>query len=143
MNENENKGEKVFTQEQVNQIVSERLAQERRKFAGIEDPAALQAELDKYRAQAAQDTLRKRMEPLMGGREFVNGYTEAAVLKEFGEALNAPENAGKADTELFDALIKDKDGVFKSKYPPTNMGGFGSAPDHMVDPIAQAFKPQI
>lgn len=139
----ENNGEKVFTQEQVNQIVSDRLAQERRKFAGIEDPAALQAELEKYRAQAAQDTLRKRMEPLMSGREFVNGYTEDAVLKEFGEALNAPENAGKADAELFDSLTKDKDGVFKSKYQPVNMGGIGHAPDRLVDPIAQAFKPKI
>ncbi len=148
MNENNNtnnQAEKTFTQEDVNRIVSERLAQERKKYAGTDDPAAIQAdrvELARYRANAARETMSKRMTTVMGGREFVNEYTMNGVLSDFQAALNDPANQGKKDDEIFSALTKDREGIFKSMHPPVRMGGFKGSQPPGVDPIAQAFQPK-
>ena len=137
-----NHGEKVFTQEEVNRIVSERLAQERKKYDGIDDFEAVRAELNKYRTEAAQVAQEKRMAAVMDGREFTNEYTKTGIMAEFRAAVEDPANQEKGDAELFSALTKDKPGIFKSMYPHVNMGGFKSV-DSSTDMIAEAFKPKI
>lgn len=97
------------------------------------DTAAIQAELNKYKADEA-DRLKKEAEAaeraktlerfrvVKGDKEFSNEYTERYVLDDFAKAIADPANTGKGDAELFAALTKDKDGVFKSAHPPVNMG---------------------
>ena len=141
MSETINPGEKVFTQDEVNKIVSDRLAQERKKW-GDSDPATLRAELDRYRAEAAQAALNERMSAVLAGREFLNEYTRRGVLADFEAAVNDPENMGRGDAELFSQIVKDREGIFKSAHPPVNMGGFKDL-DGGADMIAEAFKPKI
>lgn len=99
------------------------------------DSATLQAELDKYKTaeaerlkaeQEASDRakLLERFNAAKGDKEFSSEYTQNGVLEAFSKSLSDPANTGKGDAELFTALTKDKDGVFKSTHPPVNMGGF-------------------
>lgn len=100
------------------------------------DTEALQAELDKYKAadekrqqEAAQAAARAEMldrfNRAKGENVFSSEYAESGVLDAFSKAINDPENKGKGDSEIFTSLTKDKEGVFKSKNPPANMGGIG------------------
>lgn len=104
------------------------------------DVATLQKTIDDYKAadeqrkaQAEKDAARAAVEArftkaLGDKREFSHDYIRAGVLGDFEKALAAEENKGKGDTEIFDALTKDKDGIFKSQNPMTaTMGGLGSA----------------
>lgn len=104
------------------------------------DTEALQAELDKYKAadekrqqEAAQAAARAEMldrfNRAKGENVFSSEYAESGVLDAFSKAINDPANKGRGDNEIFSDLTKDKEGVFKSKNPQVDMGGFGNA-DH-------------
>ena len=106
--------------------------------AGKGDTEKLRAELDKYRAAeetwaakekaaAEQAALTERFQAAKGDRVFSHEYIERGVMEDFAKALADAANTGKGDAELFDALTRDKDGIFQSKNPPVNMGGIGSA----------------
>ncbi len=106
---------------------------------GKGDAAALQKIIDDYKAAdeqrkedekkaAARAEVEARFAKALGDkREFSHDYIRAGVLGDFEKALAAEENKGKGDTEIFDALTKDKEGIFKSQNPQTVMGGLGSA----------------
>lgn len=136
-----NAGAKTFTQEEVNRIVSERLAQERKKIDGI-DPAQLaadRAELEAYRAEKEANTWNDRINAVLNGREFVNDFTRKGIIEEFKTAAALPDNLTKGDNVLFDELTKDRDGIFQSRHKPVNMGGFGK--NHFTaDPEAEALR---
>lgn len=97
------------------------------------DVATLQAELKKYQdaeeartkaeqeAQAKAATL-ERFKAAKGDKVFSSDYAESGVLEAFSKALKDPANTGKGDAEIFAALTKDKEGVFKSANPAPNMG---------------------
>lgn len=117
------------------------------------DSAALQAELEKYRqaeqqrqkdeqAAAERAKMLERFKAAKGEKEFSSEYAEKGVMEAFSQALNDPANEGKGDAELFAALTKDKDGVFKSAHPPVNMGGIGPVDlaDKPVNSLADALK---
>lgn len=98
------------------------------------DTEALTAELQKYKdaeekrqkeAQEAEEKakLDKRFAAVRGDREFASEYAEKGVLAAFRDAIADPNNTGKGDNELFDALTKDKDGIFKPAHQRVNMGG--------------------
>lgn len=98
------------------------------------DTEALQAEIDKYKkadedrkaaetAAAEKSKVLERFKAAKGDKEFSSEFAENGVLEAFSSALKDPANEGKGDVELFTALTKDKDGVFKSAHPPVNMGG--------------------
>lgn len=102
------------------------------------DIDALQAELDRYKAAetqrqreaeqaAAKAEMLDRFTRAKGDAEFVSEYAASGVMEAFAKALADPANKGKGDAEIFSALTKDKEGVFKSKNPPANMGGIGKA----------------
>lgn len=136
-----NNGEKTFTQEEVNRIVQERLAKERSKSPEFSPED--KAELERYRAAEKADAIGKRIDAALNGKKFINDYTRNGVLKDFEKALADPNNAEKGDVELLDALTKDIPGLFQSKYPRVEMGGFSSArAGEYTDPIGEAFKPR-
>jgi hypothetical protein len=102
------------------------------------DTEALQAELDKYkRAEeerqkaeqeaAARSEMMDRFNRAKGENVFSSEFAESGALDAFRKAISDPANKGKGDNEIFESLTKDKDGVFKSKNPPANMGGIGGA----------------
>ena len=102
--------------------------------AGKGNAEELQKQLDAYKAaeRKQQEDMEKarqkadmdaRFQAAMGDKEFASDFTRSGVYAEFVKAIADPANKGKGDTELFSGLTKDKDGVFKSKNPPINMGG--------------------
>jgi len=101
------------------------------------DVAALQKTIDDYKladveraeAKKAADILaghQDRFSKVLGERKFAHDYIQAGVFSDFQKALSDEANKGKGDAELFDALTKDKDGIFASQNPGVNMGKFGS-----------------
>lgn len=129
------------------------LAEAKNTIATLEnskgDADALQAELDKYKQaeeqrkkdeQAATERakLMERFNAVKGDKVFSSEYAENGVLEAFSKAVADPANTGKGDAELFSALTKDKDGVFKSNHPPVNMGGVKSWPDPETDNMTDA-----
>ncbi len=94
------------------------------------DTDALQAELDKYkqadeaRQKAEQEAashaaLVERFNGVKGDRDFSSQFAESGLLDAFSKAINDPANTGKGDKELFDALTKDADGLFKNPQQET------------------------
>lgn len=99
------------------------------------DVKALQEEIQRYKdaeeqrqkdadAAKAEKAHRDRFAAVQGDKQFAHEMIENGIFAEFVKALNDPANVGKGDAELFSVLTKDKEGLFKSKNPPVNMGGF-------------------
>ena len=102
------------------------------------DTTALQAEIDKYKTAeekrandektaAARAEISGRFDKALGDRKFAHEYIRNGVLSDFEKALADEKNKGKGDAEIFDALTKDKDGIFASqnRMDAANMGGMG------------------
>lgn len=115
------------------------------------DTEALQAEIDKYKkaederkaaetAAAERARVLERFKAAKGDKEFSSEFAENGVLDAFSSALKDPANEGKGDVELFTALTKDKDGVFKSAHPPVNMGGVKSVEPGTPTSLAGALR---
>lgn len=97
------------------------------------DATKLQEELDKYKmaeqqkAEAeqkkqARTALEQRFEAIAKG-EFINEYTKSGILSDFEAALADNANTGKGDAEVYAAIIKDRDGIFKNPNPVPGMTG--------------------
>lgn len=98
------------------------------------DPAKLQETIDdlqdklKKRTEADEQAkkakaLADRFSAVSGEKKFVNDFTKSGVLNEFKEALENKDNEGKSDKEIFEGLIKDREGIFSSSNPPADMPG--------------------
>ena len=98
------------------------------------DPAKLQKTIDdlqdklKKRTEADEQAkkdkaLADRFSAVSGEKKFVNDFTKNGVLSEFKEALENKDNEGKSDKEIFEGLIKDREGIFSSSNPPADMPG--------------------
>ena len=79
----------------------------------------------------------ERFDKVTGERKYLNDFTRNGILAEFKAALDDKVNAGKSDSELFEALVKDREGVFASKNEAANIPGsgktdFGQADQNVV-----------
>ncbi len=95
-------GKKMFTQDDVNRIVSERLARERVK-----------AEAEKVLTSLAEKAITEALTGNMKGMEFINDITRDYFVAEMKKVISAPANKGK-ETALFHDMIKDRDNIFKN-----------------------------
>ena len=104
--------EKTFTQDDVNRIVSERLAKEkvRNDTSLAEREQALAQREAELQQQKEAVELEQRLDKVRGDRKFTHEYVRQGVLADFQKALADEANKGKSDVEVFDALTKDKDG---------------------------------
>lgn len=75
---------------------------------------AEQVNKERAEQQKAYDSDKARFDKLKGENEYYNEGTEKWVFEDFRKAITADENKGKSDSEIYEALVKDKD-VFKSK----------------------------
>ena len=114
-------GGKTFTQDDVNRIVSERLAKERTKAEPKEDE----------REQAL-----KARESRMDCREYIVDKKYPAVLLDILDTGNATGFKAAADK-----LVKEFPTMLQSQIPPPYAPGTGTTPIAFPDPIANAFKP--
>lgn len=116
-------GEKMFTQEDVNKIVSERLARDR-------ESRAAQQQNDE------RETALKAREAKLDCREFV---------KEQGYPEDLLDLLDTSDSESFKKTAEKLAAVFRYKLPrfvnpPRFAANSGSHPQEIQDPIRDAFK---
>lgn len=114
------------------------------------DTAALQKTIDDYKAAetqreadakaaAARADVEARFTTALGERKFAHDYIKTGVLNDFEKALADAANKGKGDVELFEALTKDKEGIFASQNPAqVNMGGMGGGAMSEDDKLSDA-----
>lgn len=102
--------DKMFTQEQVNQMISDRLARERNTLEHYKAQMAAEAA-----AKADADAMRERFTVAMGeDREAVHPRLMELMMEDFKTAVNDPANAGKDDSTVFSSLFADQ-GYLKPK----------------------------
>lgn len=114
-------GGKTFTQDDVNRIVSERLAKERTKAEPKEDE----------REQAL-----KARESRLDCREYIAGKKYPVELLEILDTGDADRFKAIADK-----LAKAFPAITQSQVPPPYAPGTGTTGCFTADPIANAFKP--
>lgn len=67
-----------------------------------------QRRIDDEKAADELKALKNRFSPLKGDKAFLNEGTENWIFNEFKNALTLDENKGKSDSEIYEAIIKDK-----------------------------------
>lgn len=95
------------------------------KIAELQGTIDAQKADDEKARQRAE--LTRRFDAAADTKEFANDYTKSGLLDEFSKALEAEENKGKSDADVFAALTKDREGIFKNPNPSADIEGF--APD--------------
>lgn len=97
--------------------------------------ADLQKEIDDRKAadeQAVKDkAMADRFGAAIGDKKFLNDFTQQGILEEFKVALSDKANTGKADADVFAAIVKDREGIFANPNPigGTPPAGGGYQPD--------------
>lgn len=76
-------------------------------------------------AAEADKALQSRFKSVAGDAKFVNSITEKGIYAEFKEAVSKDENKVKGDKEIYEAITKDRDGIFQNPnnnvdIPPSN-----------------------
>lgn len=66
------------------------------------------------RQAAAEKALSDRFGAVLGENEFLNDFTRNGIYSEFKTALEAEGNKGKSDADIYAAIVKDRDGIFKN-----------------------------
>ena len=142
-------GGKTFTQEQVNQIVSDRLAREREKLADSGEYKAkyetAQRELDSIKAGQTRAQKEAAVRAYFETKDIIGKGLEIAMLAARAEIDGLVLDGGKiTDTAALDAVTAGALAPLVSRTvttgaitfdPPGNSGG----PDRLAD----AFKPKI
>lgn len=144
-------GEKLFTQDQVNAIVQERLAREREKLAdgggykakyeaaqkeleGIKAAQLHKAKEDAYRALLEKASISERR--IATVLKASAAEIDALELDESGAAVGADKLVKSIKEEWSDFVVTTVTTGAVVAHPPVNYGGGD-------DPIADAFKPKI
>lgn len=75
------------------------------------------AESDRIAAEKAAEEdriLTEAVTTAIGNKEFVNEMTKNGYIAEVKKALSDPTNKGKGAAEIFEAMTKDVEGIFKN-----------------------------
>lgn len=68
-----------------------------------------------------------------GDKKFTSDYVKNGLIADMKTEIAKPENKGKGYAEIFDALTKDKEGIFANPNPPAGMTGMGYVDTKTVD----------
>lgn len=60
-----------------------------------------------------------------GEKKFTSDYVRNGIIADMKVEIAKPENKGKGYAELFEAITKDKEGIFANPNPPAYMTGMG------------------
>ncbi len=142
-------GGKTFTQEQVNQIVSDRLAREREKQTGSEDYKAkyeaAQRELDSIKAGQTRAEKEAAVRAYFENKDIIGRGLEIAVLAARAEIDGLALDGDKiTDTAALDAMVSGALAPLVSHTVTTGATTFNPvANSGGPDRLADAFKPKI
>lgn len=127
---------RTFTQDEVNAIVSKRLAEERSK-ADNEYKTKYETLVQQIESEKAENVFQVRFDIVSQDKVFVNDLTKSGVYNLFKEALSNPANVGKTDAEIYESIVKDKN-YYENPNKPADMAGMGSIPNVEESAIKQA-----
>lgn len=75
----------------------------------------------------------ERFTNVIGQTKFVNDITKNGIFSEFKAALEDTANTGKADKDVLDTLIKDREGILANPNPGVNIPGMGAGGGNAVE----------
>ena len=96
------------------------------KWKEAEAEAARQAEI-------VEAAIKARFKACVGEAEFVNEFTEAGAYAKFKEAISDKANEGKADADIYSAMMKDNESWLKNKQTLVNMTGVHDLDQRLLD----------
>ncbi len=147
----EEAGGRMFTQDEVNKIVSDRLARERERLAGGSEYKAqyeaIKKELEGMKAEQLHQKKEAAYRDLLAKANILDkriatvikasaAEIDALELDESGKAVGADKLVEAIKTEWADFVVHTVVKGVDTPHPPVNYGGSG-------DRIADAFKPKI
>lgn len=94
------------------------------KIAELEKAAADRKAADDK--AAADKILADRFNAVAVEKKFVNDITKNGIMAEFGTAISDKANTGKADKDILDALLKDREGILANPNPGVDIPGINT-----------------
>ena len=70
-------------------------------------------------AKEKDNLLNKNISEVISDKQFINDYTRNAIINEVKVALNDESNIGKSTKDIFDEIVKDKEGIFVNPNQPS------------------------
>ena len=78
------------------------------------------------KAAADDKALTDAITAVFGDKKFTSDYVKNGIIADMKTEIAKPENKGKGYAEIFDALTKDKEGIFANPNPPVDMPGIAN-----------------
>lgn len=94
-----------------------------KQLKDLQDQIAAREQADKE--AETEKALNGRFDAAIGENKFINDFTRNGIFAEFKAALEAEENKGKSDADVYAALVKDRNGIFENPNPVVTMGAPG------------------
>lgn len=109
-----------------------------------ENPAELKVRISELEQQIAdrkaedekavyEKNMLERFEKAVGEGKFVNDLTRNGIYAEFKAALEDKANKGKGDGDIYEAITKDREGIFASDNPAVDIPGTGEEVSRQVE----------
>lgn len=70
---------------------------------------------------------------VFGDKKFTSDYVKNGIIADMKTEVAKPENKGKGYAELFEALTKDKDGIFANPNPGIEIPGMGNFDENLSE----------
>lgn len=88
---------------------------------------------EQAKAEKADLELTQSIEAVFGDRKFTSEYVRNGIISDMKTEIAKPDNKGKGYLEIFEALTKDKEGIFANPNPPGDMLGIGDIGKDIAD----------
>ena len=95
----------------------------KKKFEDL--TADIEAKEDAAKKEAEDKALTDAITAVFGEKKFTSDYVRNGIIADMKVEIAKPENKGKGYAELFEAITKDKEGIFANPNPPAPMAGMG------------------
>ena len=103
----------------------------KKKFEDL--TADIEAKEEAAKKEAEDKVLTDAIEAVFGEKKFTSDYVRNGIIADMKVEIAKPENKGKGYAELFEAITKDKEGIFANPNPPAPMPGMGKVDTGELD----------
>lgn len=84
----------------------------------------------KRKAEEEDKILTNNITSIFGEKKFTSDYAKNGLIADIKAELGKTENKGKGIQEIFDALTKDKEGIFVNENQIKDMAGMGDSEEN-------------
>lgn len=84
----------------------------------------------KRKAEEEDKILTNNITSIFGDKKFTSDYAKNGLIADIKSELGKAENKGKGIQEIFDALTKDKEGIFVNENQIKDMAGMGDSEEN-------------